>query len=97
MENKDIDRKFEILAASRNSGAFYTHEHGVFFKAADPAFLRILRDYPEACRLEGAGPLQIEAAKLMVERVEEFQRLNGIKIPDVTEKESYLLEPTHVE
>ena len=82
----NIDRKFKIIATSENSNKVYTEEDGVFFKAADPAFLMILKQYPEACRIIGTDDNQIECTKSLIERVEAYQK-NFTKIPDVTESE----------
>jgi len=78
-----IDRKFKISATSIGSGNTYTEESAVLFLAKDRAFLPTLRDYLKHCTELGAGPEQLEAVKLMIQRVEVFQAQNETKIPDV--------------
>ena len=93
----DLDKKFKIAATSRKSGASYTEEDGVFFKAADPAFLDILEGYPEACRRRGCDPLQVISAGHLLARIREFQSVHGFKLPDVSREETHLLKPTNTE
>lgn len=83
----DIDRKFLIHAQSRHSGKVYTNDEGVFFKAADPAFLLILEQYPDACVTVGSDAAQVQAAALLVDRVRKYQEAHGVKVPDVDRDE----------
>ena len=82
---QSIDRKFKIQATSINSGNVYTENEAVCFLAKDRAFLMALPAYLEACKTIGAGPDQLKAVELMIERVREYQAANPhkVKVPDV--------------
>jgi hypothetical protein len=91
----DIDRKFNINAISRNSGKAYSHQNAVLFLAKDKAFALTLPTYLEKCREVGAGPDQIRAVELLIERVNLYQSAcpGEVKVPDVDPiKESQCLE-----
>lgn len=81
----DIDRKFDIFAHSRKSSNHYDQENAVLFLAKDKAFLLTLPTYLEKCREVGAGPGQLKAVELLIERVAQYQKENAeqVKIPDV--------------
>ncbi len=83
-----IDRKFEIHARSRTSGATYTEEEAVLFLARDTAFALTLPTYLENCKKVGAGEDQIKAVELLIERVANYRKANPdkIKVPDVDPK-----------
>ncbi len=92
---ESIDRKFVITATSRVSGKMYSENNAVLFLAKDKAFLLALPTYLEKCKEVGAGPDQIKAVELMIQRVEQYQTNNPtlVKIPDVDPvKESSCLE-----
>lgn len=80
-----IDRKFVIRAKAIKSGKRYDENSAALFLAKDKAFLLALPHYLEACKTVGAGPEQLKAVELMIERVKKFQADNPqeVKIPDV--------------
>lgn len=93
---QDIDRKFRINAISEKSGKVYSEKEAMLFLAKDKALPNTLRFYMAECERIGADPGQIESVRLMIERVEKYQRENPelAKIPDVDPaKEAYLLKP----
>ncbi len=78
-----IDRKFLIEATSISSGNQYSQDDAVLFLAKDKAFLLTLPTYREKCVEVGAGPDQIKAVDMLIDRVAAFQANNPTKIPDV--------------
>ncbi len=80
-----IDRKFTIRAVAHKSKKCYTEDNAALFLAKDKAFLLALPFYLEKCKEVGAGPDQIKAVELMIERVRKFQEENPaeVKVPDV--------------
>ena len=82
-QKMDIDRKFKIEAVNLK-GELFTEKDGVYFKAADPAFLIILREYAAACQQIGCGAEQIIAVEHLLNRVVAYQKKQGnVKIPYV--------------
>ncbi len=82
---ESIDRKFSISATAHKSQKHYTECEAVLFLAKDKAFLLTLPTYLEKCKEVGAGPDQIKAVELMMERVRQYQASHpqDVKIPDV--------------
>jgi hypothetical protein len=80
-----IDRKFSIRANSLASGNSYTEEEAVLFLARDRAFALTLPTYLENTKKIGAGPDQIRAVELLMNRVFRYQIENPdkVKVPDV--------------
>lgn len=86
---RPIDRKFKILATCHAHGHQYTEMEGMFFKAADPGLPAGLAAYRHWLVDNHAHMRQIKSVDLLIERVDEFQRVNPdkVKIPDVDEGE----------
>lgn len=82
-----IDRKFSILARSREHGNQHTEDDAVLFLAKDKALPETLRFYREECERIGADARQLLGIALLCERVETYQRLHPerLKVPDVDE------------
>lgn len=80
-----IDRKFLIHATSKISGNQYSQDDAVLFLAKDKAFLLTLPTYLEKCREVGAGPEQLVAVEMLIDRVKQYQADNPsvVKVPDV--------------
>lgn len=78
-----IDRKFTITANAIHNGKHYDEHDAVLFLAKDRAFLLTLPDYRRHCEEIGAGPDQLRALDLLIERVTRFQAENPTKVPDV--------------
>jgi len=71
-------------------GSIIDPDEIVIFRVHDNAFYTMVRRYPEACRGVGADPRQIEAAELMVERIERWRAKNPsrCKNPDIAPGET---------
>lgn len=80
---QQIDRKFSVTAVSRTSYNVYDESNAVVFLARDPALLYALDGYLTGCIALGADVNQIEAVKLLKQRVEKFQSENPVKLPGV--------------
>lgn len=80
-----IDRKFKIHARSVASGNTHSEDDAVLFLAKDTAFLMTLPTYLDNCKKVGAGPDQIKAVELMIDRVKDYRAAHPhlVKVPDV--------------
>lgn len=77
-----IDRKFVIQATNAVNRKSYTEYNSFLFCAKDKAVPAALRAYMDECVRIGAAPEHIESVKLLLGRVEQFQREILSKIPD---------------
>lgn len=82
---ESVDRKFTILATSKEHGRNHTEVDSVLFLAKDKAFLPTLRFYYRECADLGADQRQLEGIALLIARVERWQREHpeAMKVADV--------------
>lgn len=94
--DESVDRKFKILAINPHKGVIYDDHHAVLFLAKDKVFLETLPTYIENLVKSGADSMQIIGAKLMMERVRQYQERNPdiVKVPDIDQaKEVAVIQP----
>ena len=77
-----IDRKYKILAVNPCSGNVHTEEDAILFLAKDAAVLPMLETYVEECEMLGCEDTHIDSLHLLLERIEEYQKIVGTKVPD---------------
>ena len=80
-----IDRKFKFIAVHTTKKTIFTEDDAVLFLAKDAALPATLKFYHQECRGMGADPKQLEGIKLLIDRVDQYQRMNPkrVKVPDV--------------
>jgi hypothetical protein len=77
-----IDRKFRFTAINPFNENMYTEDDAMVFCAKDAALPAALNAYREECRRIDANVEHIYSIGLLLDRVIEFQRINGNKVPD---------------
>ena len=77
-----IDRKFKFVAVNPCNNHVYTEENAMIFCAKDAAVPNTLRAYYAECIKLGCNQEHIDSIKLLLDRVEAFQRDNESRIPD---------------
>ena len=77
-----IDRKYKILAINPVSGGIHTEDDAILFLVKDLAVLPMLETYLEECSLLGCEDTHIDSLNLLIERIENYQKIVGTKIPD---------------
>lgn len=80
-----IDRKFVILAVSKEHDHQHTHFDSVLFLTKDAALPATLAFYKEECARLGAADEQLLGTDLLLKRVQEWQRRHAalLKVADV--------------
>lgn len=80
-----IDRKYMFDAVSAHSGNLHTQADAMVFLARDPAVPGMLQTYENECRRLGSDHGQLEAVRLLRQRVEAFQARHPdkVKVADV--------------
>ena len=82
MNTTTIDRKFRILAVNPVNGHCYTEEDSLLLCAKDAAVPAALEAYHAKCIELGANPEHVESVRLLIGRVEQFQREVQSRVPD---------------
>ena len=77
-----IDRKYKILAVNPCNGNIRTEADSFLFNADDKGAPAALRAYLDECQKLGCDESHLESIALLIDRVEERQKLTGGKIPD---------------
>lgn len=77
-----IDRKFKILAINPCNGKIYTEKNAMIFCAKDKALIPALQAYAVACHKLGSNQDHIESIRLLIDRVEDYQRYIESRVPD---------------
>ena len=83
MEKPILDRKYRITAISTEHGGSHTEYDSVLFLAKDKLLVPTLQYYLVLCHSEGVDERQLEGVKLLLKRVEWYQKHNETKLPDV--------------
>jgi hypothetical protein len=80
-----IDRKFKFTATSIQSGQEFTPKNAFLFLARDPAVPAMLDTYEAKCKELGAGEEQLQAVRLLRDRVVKYQARHPkkVKVADV--------------
>ncbi len=78
-----IDRKYQILAVNPCTGSIHTEKDSILLSAKDPGILPALGKYLEYWQRKGCDPNHLKSVELLMERIVEFQKKNGKKIPDM--------------
>lgn len=82
-----IDRKFTFsgICTEHHGAHVMDHTNAVVFLARDRLLPPTLRHYLVLCQAEGADRRQQEGLRLLIERVERYQREHPeeVKLPDV--------------
>ena len=79
-----LDRKYKILAINPCSGSIHTEEDSVLFLAKDKFLPQVLQWYRDQCRMGGCDDSHLESISFLRERVIDFQKEHGAKIPDTS-------------
>lgn len=84
-----IDRKFEFDALCIEHDDPVDNNHAMIFLAKDAALPEALKAYRAKAESLGAGPRQLQAVDLLMERVDRYQATHAdrVKVPDVDEGE----------
>jgi hypothetical protein len=77
----NMDKKY-LIAAVKMDGSHVPVEESILFRAKDRALLPTLKFYAEECERIGASEEHVEVIQDLIDRVFEFQKENGNKIPD---------------
>ena len=81
-DNKIIDRKFKFVATNPCKRSVYTEENAIVFCAKDKAVLPMLFAYVEECIRLDCGQMHIESIRLLIGRVNDYQKSIESQIPD---------------
>ena len=80
---RTIDRKFIFTGINPCNKRVYSEQNAVLFAAKDAVFLEYaLPAYLQGCKEKGCGPEHIESIEMLIERVRDFQRESGGRVPD---------------
>lgn len=84
--NKNIDRKFKIVAENATTSKQHTERDAVLFLAKDKALPATLEFYREECQRLGAEPTFLDSVGKLIGRVKEFQAKHPkkVKVPDIS-------------
>ncbi len=87
---EDLDRKFSFIGTKTKDGSIITQKEGVIFLAKDNLLIPTLKYYLFLCIKARVGHLQIKGIKLLINRIEVWQKANPdkCKFPDVTTAEA---------
>ena len=77
-----IDRKFKVLAVNPCNGNIYTEENAVLLCAKDKAVIPALQAYLRACEDLECHAEHITSIKLLINRVDMFQKNIESRVPD---------------
>lgn len=86
-----IDLKYKIDAVNPVSKKEHDSDDSVLMLAKDRAFLNILPRYIAELIKLGADPKQVMGARLLMARIEEYQDVNGSKVPDMSSGEAVIM------
>lgn len=78
-----IDRKFEIHAVNPcKPEKQYNSTNGFFVAAWDATAVAMLRTSIQLGKSLGVGAEHLESMQLMINRIQEYQLLYGVRLPD---------------
>ncbi|MBL7224831.1 MAG: hypothetical protein ISS59_01740 [Desulfobacteraceae bacterium] len=77
-----IDRKYKILAVNPCNGRIHTEKDAIVFSAKDHAVIHMLSAYRNECIRLKCDEAHLESISLLRDRVIQYQRTHGDKIPD---------------
>ena len=83
-----IDKKYKIMAVKKEKNGkailnvLHTEEDSILFLAKDLAVGPMLFHYHEICKRMGCDDDHLDAIVKLIDRVSDYQRKNGSKVPD---------------